>query len=100
MPGVKRESKGMKYHAAFTPAAVSTANTIQVRRHASYRNTAEGTAMLIPMLVPAFMMDITRPCIVRLTNAVIASVSFGIIKPAQIPQINPPIPIDSAHTTD
>jgi len=55
-----------------------------------------GTATINPTLVPAFITELTRPCIERRTSACMAAVRAGIIRPVQIPQANTPSPSDRA----
>ncbi|MDZ7788611.1 MAG: hypothetical protein U5K73_10915 [Halofilum sp. (in: g-proteobacteria)] len=76
------------------PAAM--AKEMYASRQASARNRTAGTEKATPMLVPAFMTALTRPCSERLTSACMADVSAGIIRPVQMPQANTPAPSESA----
>ena len=46
--------------------------------------------IMTPMLVPAFITAVTRPCSARNTTACMAEVSAGIIRPVQTPQAKIP----------
>src|SRR6056297_2498297 len=96
--GTIGDTEGMKNHAATMPIAASTAKDAYAKRQAPDMNSTAGTATATPTLVPAFMTALTRPCSVRLTNACMAAVSAGIIRPVQMPQANTPAPSDSAPT--
>ena len=61
-------------------------------RQAPTMNSTVGTATMTPMLVPAFITELTRPWSERRTTACMAAVSAGIIRPVQMPQANTPAP--------
>ncbi len=91
-----RDTEGIKYHAATTPIPARMAKDTYAERQAPDRNRTAGTATATPMLVPAFMTELTRPCTARLTIACMAAVSAGIIRPVQMPHANTPTPRDRA----